>query len=170
MKYGILSDTHIYSDTNKDKVISSLEKIREAFEDVELIFHAGDVCDEFFLEKLAKIAPTKCVMGNMDNIQGLDSFLKISVGRYNIGLIHEPPRDLESFFDEHDLQILIHGHTHRPLIKGTPYNTLILNPGSTTFPKAPKPKQGFAPPKAKPSVIIMEIDENDLLKTFLVHL
>jgi hypothetical protein len=170
MKYGILSDTHIYSSTNKKKIDSLLEKLGIAFEDVEQIFHAGDVCEEFFLKELNKIAPTKCVMGNMDKIQGLDSFLKFSIGKYNIGLIHEPPRDLKTFFTNSNLHILIHGHTHRPLIKGTSYNTLILNPGSTTRPKAPKPKRGFATPKAKPSVIIMEIDEENLLKTFLIHL
>ncbi|TFF87195.1 MAG: metallophosphoesterase [Promethearchaeota archaeon] len=170
MKYGILSDTHIYYDTNKSKVNSLLKKLGKVFDDVEEIFHAGDVCDEFFINELSKIAPVKCVSGNMDNINDLESFLKFSIQKYNIGLIHEPPYDLENFFKTNKLQILIHGHTHRPLIKGTPYNTLILNPGSPTRPKAPKPRPGFKPPKARPSVIIMEIDKNSLLKTFLVNI
>ncbi len=160
MKYGILSDTHIYSGTKKEKVDSLLEKLKNAFHDVDQIIHAGDICDEFFLDDLNKIAPTKCVRGNMDNIGGLKDFLSFAIAKYTIGIIHKPPRDLESFFKPHNLHILIHGHTHWPLIKGTPYNTLILNPGSTTKPKAPRERIGFAPPKAKPTVIIMEIDED----------
>ena len=106
----------------------------------------------------------------MDYIEDLEDFINFKVGLYNIGVIHEPPDDMEKFFKDNDLHILIHGHTHQPIIQGTPYNTLIINPGSPTQPVAPPPKRGFDEPIARPSIIVLQIDENNLLSTFLVNI
>ena len=170
VKFGIISDTHVYSKDDPNKVKILIEQIQQAFKDVDEIVHAGDVCESWFLDELKKIAPTRCVLGNMDNISDLEGFIKFKVGSYNIGVIHEPPEDIEGFFKSEGLHILIHGHTHQPTIKGTPYNTLIINPGSPTKPKPPPQKRGFEKPIARPSVILLEIDEDDHLKTFIVNL
>ena len=171
VKYGIISDTHVLKNDNPDELKSLVEQLNKAFKDVDMILHAGDICDENFLEEIKKIAPTKCVAGNMDNIADLEDFIKFSVGRYNIGLIHAPPEDLEAFFKENQLNILIHGHTHQPIIEGTEYNTLILNPGSPTKPKAPPPKRGFQEPVARKTVMTLEInEENDMISTFIINL
>ncbi|TFG23115.1 MAG: YfcE family phosphodiesterase [Promethearchaeota archaeon] len=170
VKFGIISDTHIKKNDEPEKISALLEQLRLAFKDVDEIIHAGDVCDEFFLEKLNEIAPTKCVKGNMDKIKDLENFIKFSVGRYSIGVIHELPENVENFAKENNIHILIHGHSHQPLNQGTPYNTLLLNPGSPTKPKPPPQKRGFKKPIARPSVILMEIDENDHLKTYIVNL
>ena len=102
--------------------------------------------------------------------QNLEFFIKFSVGRYNIGVIHILPDNLEEFTKKHNLQILIFGHTHQPLIKGTDFNVLLLNPGSPTKPKAPIERPGFMKPIARPSVITLNIDENDILSTFIINL
>jgi len=171
VKIGILSDTHIRSDSDPQKTNALLKELKRAFRDVDHIVHAGDVCEEPFLEKLKKIAPTKCVRGNMDDIPELKSFLRFSIGKYTIGVIHQlPSTTLEEFFREHKLHILIYGHSHQPLIKGTEFNTLLINPGSPTRPKAPAPRRGFTEPVARPSVITLEIDEDDMIKTFLINL
>lgn len=168
-RIGIIADTHVTEIFELEKKDKLLAEIHKAFKGVDEIIHAGDVCLESFLEELKKIAPTKCVKGNMDNLD-LEKYISFSIGKYNIGVIHKPPKDLESFFKEKDLHILIHGHTHQPLIKGTPYNTLIINPGSPTHPKAPPKKFMFKEPQARPSVITLEIDEDDMLKTFVINL
>ncbi|MFX0041550.1 MAG: metallophosphoesterase family protein [Candidatus Hodarchaeota archaeon] len=170
MKIGILADTHITIKDDPQKVDLLISQLKQIFKDVDEIIHAGDICENFFLEELNKIAPTKCVMGNLDNIEDLVDFLKFSVGRYNIGVIHQLPQNLEDFIRKRNLNILIYGHSHQPIIEGTSYNVLLLNPGSPTKPKAPPPKPGFKPPIARPSVLILKIDENDIISTFIINL
>ena len=170
MKLGLISDTHITHNYDKDKLIVLINQIRNVFNDVDEIVHAGDVCEDFFLDEIKKIAPTKCVKGNLDNINNLEKFIRFSVGRYNIGVIHLLPDNVENFAKKHDLNILIFGHTHQPLIKGTNFNLLLLNPGSPTQPKAPEERPGFMKPIARKSVIVLNIDENDILSTFIINL
>lgn len=170
MKLGIISDTHITNEYNKEEVSNLISHIKNAFKDVDQIIHAGDVCETFFLNEIKKIAPTKCVKGNLDNIDGLDLFTKFSVGKYNIGVIHLLPDNVEEFAKRQDLNILIFGHTHQPLIKGTEFNLLLLNPGSPTKPEAPPERPGFMKPIARPSVMILNTDENDIISTFIINL
>ncbi len=170
MKFGIISDTHITSNTSTDQIKVLFEQLKRAFKDVDKIIHAGDVSDEFFLNRLNNLAPITCVRGNVDNIENLEQFIKFSYGRYNIGVIHLLPENLEEFMKEYELHIIIFGHTHIPLIKGTKFNTLLLNPGSPTVPKTPPQKPGFLKPVARPSVITLNIDENDVLSTFIITL
>jgi len=169
-KFGIISDTHF---TTKDKnklYYKILNQIEETFKDVDEIIHAGDVSESFFLDDLEKIAPVRCVRGESDNIPGLENFINFKVGKYTLGIIHKKPENTEDFFKEHNIHILIFGHTHQPLIKGTPYNTLLINPGSPTEPVAPLPKKGFEKPIARPSVITLKIDNDNILSTFLINL
>ena len=170
VKFGIISDTHITINEDLKKVKVLLDQLKIVFRDVDEIVHAGDVSDELFLDELKKIAPTKVVSGNLDNIKNSSKFIKFTAGIYNIGVIHKAPKDLEEFFKKNNLHILIHGHTHIPIIKGTSYNTLLLNPGSPTRPKPPPKKPMFKEPIAQPTVMTLEIDESDILKTFIINL
>jgi putative phosphoesterase len=171
VKFGILADTHITLDTDPKIIKALLSELNTAFQDVEEIIHAGDVCEEYFLMELDQIAPTKCVEGHIDNIKNLERFIKFTAGSYKIGIIHEPPDNMEDFFKKNDLHILIHGHSHMPIIQGTKYNTLILNPGSPTDPKPPPKKPFFQDPVARPTVITLEIDEEtDIISTYTINL
>ena len=171
VKFGLISDTHINIEDDSSKIKSLMEQLRNIFKNVDEIIHAGDVCDEGFLKMLQEIAPTKCVRGNMDVLDNLEDFIRFSVGKYNIGIIHKPPKDFDLFFREHHLHILIHGHTHQPIIKAGSPTTLILNPGSPTFPVAPPSKKGFDSPIARPSVMTLEIDvESDIISTYTINL
>jgi putative phosphoesterase len=170
-KYGIISDTHIDPDS---KVGNLLKELRDIFEDVKFIFHAGDINSQTFLDELNNIAPTYAVKGNTDSINNLKDFFKIEIEGYILGLIHKIPENknqLEDFCMENDLigGVLIYGHTHQPLIKGTSFNTLLLNPGSPTHPKAPDQIKGFTKPQARPSVIILTID-NEIITSIIVNL
>jgi putative phosphoesterase len=170
LKIGIISDTHITNDYDKDQITILVNELKKVFNDVVQIVHAGDICESFFLNMLKEIAPTRCVRGNLDNIKNLETFSKFSIGRYNIGVIHKLPENLEEFTKKNDIHILIFGHTHQPLIKGTNFNVLLLNPGSPTMPKTPLEKPGFKKPIARPSVMTLKIDENDILSTFIINL
>lgn len=170
VKYGIISDTHITSNTDSKSLDLLFSQLMHIFRNVDQIIHAGDICLKSFLIKLNEIAPTSVVAGECDLIKDLPEFLDLSAGRYKIGVIHEKPPNLKTFFQEKKIHILIFGHTHQPLIEGTPYNTLLINPGSPTNPKTPPEKRGFNKPIARPSVITMSIDENDILSTYLINL
>ena len=170
MKLGIISDTHITSNTENDQITSLISQLKNVFKDADKIIHAGDVCELFFLKELEKIAPVSCVRGNEDEIENLEQFIKFSASRYNIGVIHILPENLEEFMKEHDLHIIIFGHTHVPLIQGTKFNTLLLNPGSPMKPNVPPQKPGFLKPVASPTVITLKIDENDIMSTFIITL
>ncbi|MHA2036193.1 MAG: metallophosphoesterase family protein [Promethearchaeota archaeon] len=170
MKFGIISDTHITSNTTNDQIQALISQVKSAFIDVDKIIHAGDISEVFFLDKLKNIAPITCVKGNVDKIENLEEFIFFTYSRYNIGVIHILPENLEEFMKENNLHIIIFGHTHIPLIKGTKFNTLIVNPGSPTMPKSPPQKQGFLKPVARPTVITLKIDENDVLSTFIITL
>lgn len=171
VKFGIIADTHISANDKPNKIESLLKELKEVFKDVDEIIHAGDICEDSFLKKLNKIAPTKAVTGEGDAIQNLDNFIVISAEKYKIGVTHEPPENLEDFCRTKGLirGILIFGHTHVPVIKGISCNTLILNPGSTTIPKAPPKIKGFNTPIARPSVIKLII-ENDVVSSYMINL
>ena len=169
-KFGIISDTHFTTNDKSKLYYKLLNQLKETFEDVDEIIHAGDVCESFFLNDLESIAPIRCVRGESDKIQELETFISFEVGEYTLGIVHKKPENTEVFIKEHNIHILIFGHTHQPLIKGTPYNTLLINPGSPTKPIAPPPKKGFEKPIARPSVITLKIDNDNILSTFLINL
>ncbi|MHA1689789.1 MAG: YfcE family phosphodiesterase [Promethearchaeota archaeon] len=170
VKFGIIADTHVKKGENKEKYEKILSQLKNIFKDVDEIIHAGDVCDEWFISELSTIAPVKCVKGHEDEIKNTSVFIKLTIGPYNIGVIHELPVDLETFCKKEQINILIHGHTHYPLIKSTPYKILLLNPGSPTCPSVPPQKQGFQKPIARPTVLTLKIDENNMLSTYIITL
>lgn len=170
VKYGIVSDTHISRDTDSKFIDSIFDQLEQIFRDVDAIIHAGDISTPEFLDRLQKFAPIKAVAGESDSIENISKYLELYAGKYKIGIVHELPSDLKDFFGRTKTHILIHGHTHQPLIEGTPFNTLLINPGSPTFPKAPPKKPGFNEPIARPSVVTMKVDKNDILSTFIINL
>lgn len=131
----MLSDTHI-----PERAKDLPAEIYEDLKDADLLLHAGDVASKDFLVKLQKITDVKAVCGNMDDYELRKELPKkriISVGKFSIGLIHGwgAPQDLVSlvekeFFHEKP-NIIIFGHTHKPLNLRR-NDTLLFNPGSPT--------------------------------------
>ncbi|MHA1507700.1 MAG: metallophosphoesterase family protein, partial [Promethearchaeota archaeon] len=111
-KFGIISDTHFTTDDKSKLYYKLLNQLEETFKNVDEIIHAGDVCELFFLDDLENIAPVRCVRGESDNILGLKTFITFEVGKYTLGIIHKKPENIESFFKEHNIHILIFGHTY----------------------------------------------------------
>lgn len=170
VKFGIISDTHLSVDDDENLTNNLVSQLKEIFLGVDEIIHAGDCSEPFILERLKEIAPVRTVRGESDNNASLEEFIIITANKYNIGVIHKKPEHLEDFFKKNNIHILVFGHTHQPLIMGTPYNTLLINPGSPTKPKAPPPKRGFDAPIARPTVITLKIDEDNILSTFVINL
>jgi putative phosphoesterase len=170
VKFGIIADTHIQEDDPPEKINKLIRVLKNPFENVDEIIHAGDISSERFLNYLGRIAPITCVSGEDDKIDNLELFIKLKANKYQIGIIHARPEDLETFFKEKNCDILVFGHTHQPLIHSTRYNVLLINPGSPTKPIAPPKKVGFVEPVARPTVITLNIDENDIIATYMIHL
>ena len=153
MLIGVISDTHIPERAEKIPDI-----VFEKFKDMDMILHAGDLVSPDVLTQLEKVAPIRCVLGNMDSYYGLGLPKNdiITVFGYRIGLNHGEvyPRgdtlQLKYIAMELDVDILITGHTHWAFIKEVD-NILLLNPGSPTVPRM-----------SDPSVMILEITEDQV--------
>lgn len=151
MMIGIISDTHIPIRTQ-----SIPEKVFEVFKDVDMILHCGDIEVMSVIEELEKIAPVTAVHGNCDPYIGLNTHEVIEVEDVKIGLTHGvvyPKGDTQQLYylaKELDVDILVSGHTHRPLIQQEA-DVLLLNPGSATQPRL-----------SEPSVMLLEINGNEV--------
>lgn len=127
MRLGIISDTH-----------GQLRpEVHDVFKEVDRILHAGDIGDESILDELALIAPVTAVYGNTDDayLRGrLSDVVDEMIDGFRFVITHgdqlgsPDPDGLKSRFPDAD--VVIYGHTHKPLIHNFPDWSVTLNPGS----------------------------------------
>jgi putative phosphoesterase len=148
MRIGVLADTHIPDRTDELPV-----ELRDLFQGIDLILHAGDVCVPSVLEQLETIAPVVAVLGNRDKdaLGDLPEQTVIQAGDWRIGLIHgmrtrwqETPDRLRyvqgdhRFMDQRQyirqrfagdvLHCIVFGHSHQACNE-VQDGTLLFNPG-----------------------------------------
>jgi putative phosphoesterase len=149
LKILVVSDTH-----------GRTEGFRQAVEKVapiDLVIHCGD--SEGDAEAYSRLAgcPIEIVKGNNDFFTSLPAEREFTLGKYKVWLVHGH-RYFVSFEKKtirHEAlrrgaDIVIFGHTHRPLIDIRP-ELIAINPGSLSHPR----QDG-----RRPSFIIMELDRN----------
>ena len=134
MKIGVISDTHL-PNAGADLPEKLLKELRK----VDLIVHAGDHCEERYLNKLKSIKEVKTVAGNRDSYplkNKLKDKLTFEVKGKKISIIHGHQfrgknilQGLNYSFGGSD--IIIFGHTHRPFNEMVS-DKLFFNPGSPT--------------------------------------
>ena len=137
MLIGLISDTHI-----PDRARILPQNVIDAFSDVDLILHAGDLTSPKVIEELEDIAPIVAVQGNMDRARGINLPVAqvIEAEDLKIGLVHGevyPRADTQQLLylaRELDVDILVSGHSHQPKIEQTE-GKLLLNPGSPIVPR-----------------------------------
>jgi putative phosphoesterase len=137
MLIGLISDTHI-----PDRARILPQKVIEAFSDVELIIHAGDLTSPKVIEELETIAPVMAVQGNMDRANGisLPKAKIMEIEGLKVGAIHGevyPRADSDQLLylaKELNVDILVSGHSHQPKIEQKD-GVLLLNPGSPIVPR-----------------------------------
>lgn len=134
MRIGVLSDTHvpIAAPGLSDELVRALARC-------DLIVHAGDLVELSVLDKLKTLSEVKAVHGNMDSLRVkniLPPRLLLDVQGLKIGVMHGlgpsfsvPQKVLSAFEPRPD--IIIFGHSHKPICKGE-NGTLLFNPGSAT--------------------------------------
>ncbi|WP_458402991.1 metallophosphoesterase [Methanobrevibacter sp.] len=137
MLIGLISDTHI---PDRAKVLP--QNVLDAFSDVDMILHAGDLTSMSVIAELENIAPVMAVQGNMDRANGIDlpQARVIEAEGLRIGLIHGevyPRADTQQLVylaKELNADILVSGHSHQPKIEKTD-GVLLINPGSPIVPR-----------------------------------
>ena len=121
---GLISDTH---GLVRPEVFVALAG-------VDMILHAGDVGGRDVLDELRAIAPVRAVYGNTDGRgePGLAAEIGLRIDGLTIHVSHghelgQPTP--ERLLKKYDADILVYGHTHRPLIERSG-DRLVINPGA----------------------------------------
>jgi uncharacterized protein len=138
MLIGLISDTHI------PEIAQTLpSRVKEVFNGVDLILHAGDIFVDSVLEELGTIAPVLAARGDDDypiRDKRMDEIQNLTLDGLNVYVIHSSQyfaRDLIEHPEKHNLEkapdVVVFGHTHRDVVQ-TVGKSLLVNPGSATFP------------------------------------
>lgn len=129
MKIGVISDTHS---------LALPQKLLDALTAVDLIIHAGDVCDLETLKQLQAIKQVKAVQGNMCDPQVKKKLpLKelFECGGVRIGIYHGHGSAMDALtnateqFKGQEVDIIVFGHSHHAFNKKIG-STIFFNPGS----------------------------------------
>lgn len=145
MRLGIIADTHGLL----------RPEVFDIFQEVDQILHAGDIGSTDLLTELEAIAPVLAVYGNCDGwdvrarvpgvierrLEGLDFVLL-----HGDQLGSPTPDALHAAYPDAD--VIIYGHTHRPLLVTVDLTVTVMNPGGAG-------RRRFDLP---PSVGIMELE------------
>jgi len=136
IKIGVISDTHI-----SDRGEHLPRIIMDAFKQVDLIIHAGDIVNLGVIDELKSVCSKVVVVaGNMDQEAVKNKYpIKqvLDILGYRVGLMHGagPALNLvellKSSFKEDDCDLIIFGHSHKPMNEWID-EVLFFNPGSVT--------------------------------------
>ena len=145
MRLGVISDTHGLL----------RPEVFDAFEAVDHILHAGDVGNAGILSELEALAPVTAVYGNTDGVdlrRMLPQVAMLELDGFDIVVTHgdqlgsPTPEALHTEFPSS--QIIVYGHTHRPLLTIVDVVVTVMNPGGA----------GARRFKLPPSVGILELE------------
>ena len=136
IRIGVISDTHI---PGCGKHIPGI--ILDAFKQVDLIIHAGDIVSLGVIDELKSVcAKVVAVVGNMDQEEIKKKYpLKqvLEILGHRVGLMHGAGAALnllqllkDNFRDDH-CDLIIFGHSHKPMNERMD-GVLFFNPGSAT--------------------------------------
>ncbi|MDM7918941.1 MAG: metallophosphoesterase [Methanosarcina sp.] len=139
MKLIVLSDTHL-------KTGEIPGQLKSLLEDCDLIVHAGDFSTLKAYQAFNATGKLKAVYGNDDSLEVkklLPERLKFEVEGVKIGVIHEGGLSVMDttaqgyLAKEMEVDVLIFGHLHRPLIERK--DVMLVCPGSPTKPRMSSP-------------------------------
>jgi putative phosphoesterase len=127
MRLGIISDTHGLL----------RPEVFDVFAQVDHILHGGDVGSPDILTELETLAPVTAVYGNTDgfDIRGrCPQVARLELDGFYITVTHgdqlgsPTPAALHEAFP--DAEIIVYGHTHRPLLELVDKTVTVMNPGA----------------------------------------
>lgn len=127
MRLGIISDTH---GTLRPEVF-------EAFAEVDHILHGGDVGKWQIMIELGALAPVTAVYGNTDGPEireRLPQVATMQLDGFDFVVTHgdqfgsPTPAILHDAFPA--AEVIVYGHTHKPLLELVDRTVTVVNPGS----------------------------------------
>jgi hypothetical protein len=127
MRLGVISDTHGLL----------RPEVFEVFRKVDHIFHAGDIGSLSLLTELEALAPVTAVYGNTDDWDvraRVPRVARVQLDGFEIVLTHgdqfgsPTPDALYAAFP--DAEIILFGHTHKPLLTLVDLVVTVMNPGA----------------------------------------
>jgi putative phosphoesterase len=126
VRIGVIADTHGLL----------RREVFEVFAEVDHILHGGDVGTESILDELQAIAPVTAVYGNTDGSalrSKLPRVARVELDGFTIIVTHgdqfgsPTPEKLQAEYP--DAEIIVFGHTHRPLLTLVDMVVTVMNPG-----------------------------------------
>jgi len=155
IRIGVISDTHI-----PDAEGHIPQAVLDAFKDVDLIIHAGDIVHLKGIEELKTVcSKVEVVAGNMDQEAVKKKYpvkQVLEILGYRVGLMHGAGAPLnllellkDAFKDDH-CDLIIFGHSHKPMNERIG-EVLFFNPGSATDPAAVYNSYGIIELKKRPA-------------------
>src|SRR5215510_15110688 len=126
MRLGVIADTHGLL----------RPEVLEVFSEVDHILHAGDLGPLELLAELESLAPVTAVYGNTDDFDvraRLPQVARVELEGFRIVVTHgdqfgsPTPEMVQQAFP--DAEILVFGHTHRPLLTLVDVVVTVMNPG-----------------------------------------
>ena len=126
MRLGVIADTHGLL----------RPEVFDVFRGVDHILHAGDLGPLGLLAELEALAPVTAVYGNTDGWDvraRLPQVARVELDGFRIVVTHgdqlgaPTPEKLQAAFP--DAEILVFGHTHRPLLTLVDVVVTVMNPG-----------------------------------------
>lgn len=150
-KVGVISDTHGHLDP----------QVREIFQGVDHIIHAGDIGWPSIILELQEIAPVTAVMGNTDDqATRFKETEVVQIGSrkflvHHIVDVTKPSDKVKRRIIRENPDVVVFGHTHKRFFEMIG-NTVYLNPGYAG-------KQRFDLTR---SVAILFCDENGVTAEF----
>ena len=137
-RIGVLSDTHGLLD----------KRVLVHFQDVDEIWHAGDIGSYELLQELRQFKPTRAVYGNMDSGDvrySLSEFYRFKVEDVNVLMTHNGGYPghynpwLIPMFRKEPPDLFVCGHSHILKVQyDSTFKMLTMNPGAAG-------KQGWQP-------------------------
>ncbi len=127
MRLGVISDTHGLL----------RPEVFEVFREVDHIFHAGDIGSLALLAELEALAPVTAVYGNTDDWDvraAVPRVARVQLDGFEIVVTHgdqfgsPTPDALYAAFP--DAEIILFGHTHKPLLTLVDLVVTVMNPGA----------------------------------------
>jgi len=127
MRLGVISDTH-----------GQLRpEVFDAFAAVDHILHGGDVGSWHIMIELEALAPVTAVFGNTDGPElrhRLPQVATVELDGFEVVVTHGDqlgaltPATLHEAFPA--AEIIVYGHTHKPLLELVDRTVTVVNPGS----------------------------------------
>jgi putative phosphoesterase len=126
MRLGVIADTHGLL----------RPEVFEVFHEVDHILHAGDLGPLELLAELELLAPVTAVYGNTDGFDvraRLPQVARVELDGFRVVVTHgdqfgsPTPEMVQQAFP--DAEILVFGHTHRPLLTLVDVVVTVMNPG-----------------------------------------